>query len=396
MVRTHVKKSVPVQKQVTRKDKPTLLWVGDAVAHTGFARVTHAVLDKLRHYYNVHVLGINYKGDPHSYPYPIWPAYIGGDVYGYQRLPSLLSTLRPDVVCILNDPWVVSQYLSSTAFSTPVYAYMPVDGCNLSPVYCEPLQKLTAAIAYTEFGKQELQKAGVTVPIYVIPHGIDTDVFRPIPKDKARAELNLDPSWYIVGAVNRNQPRKRLDLLFSCFAQWALSKPAHVKLYYHGAINDVGWDIIGMARYYNIEDRLILTNLGITSFQGIDYQKLPYVYSSFDVQLSTTMGEGWGLTTMEGMACGVPQIVPEYSALGEWCRGAVHYVPCTLYLMHTGGINTVGGIVDPAACVEALECLYTKEQSREQLKNAGLSLVRQSKYRWSTIASQFHAIFSRT
>ena len=52
-----------------------ILWYGDACSNTGFARVTHSVLDHLSKEHEVVVLGINYTGDPHEYPYKIVGLY---------------------------------------------------------------------------------------------------------------------------------------------------------------------------------------------------------------------------------------------------------------------------------------------------------------------------------
>jgi calcineurin-like phosphoesterase len=45
------------------ENKPKLLWVGDIVATTGFARVTENVLSRLKDKYEIHVLGCNWHGD---------------------------------------------------------------------------------------------------------------------------------------------------------------------------------------------------------------------------------------------------------------------------------------------------------------------------------------------
>ena len=44
--------------------KPKLLWVGDIVAMTGFARVTHNVIERLKDQYEIVVLGCNWYVDP--------------------------------------------------------------------------------------------------------------------------------------------------------------------------------------------------------------------------------------------------------------------------------------------------------------------------------------------
>jgi len=42
------------------KDKIKVLWISDAVAATGFARVAHSIINELPENYEIHHLGINY------------------------------------------------------------------------------------------------------------------------------------------------------------------------------------------------------------------------------------------------------------------------------------------------------------------------------------------------
>ena len=75
---------------VTRR-KPRLLWIGDALVPTGFATVTHAVLNHLRHDWDVVVSGVNYDGSEHKLPYPVMPAWQGGDMWGMNRFAHLCA-----------------------------------------------------------------------------------------------------------------------------------------------------------------------------------------------------------------------------------------------------------------------------------------------------------------
>jgi len=58
------------------KDKIKILFYGDAPpCATGFATVARNVLMGLHNTgrYDIKILGINYWGDPHEFPFPIWP-----------------------------------------------------------------------------------------------------------------------------------------------------------------------------------------------------------------------------------------------------------------------------------------------------------------------------------
>ncbi len=388
------------------KEMPRLLWIGDAVAHTGFSVVTHGLLDNLHRKYDVHVLGINYFGDPHKYNYKIYPAAPGGDLFGIGRAKSLIQSIKPHIICVLNDPWLVRDYLDvlntsvgklpdgQDAFPYKV-AYMPIDALNIKRDFVQPLSQLDGAVFYTEFGREQARNAGLELEnVHVIPHGINTTEFSPLTTANARAKLNQLPNdLFIVGCINRNQPRKRLDLSVQYFAEFAKDKPDNVKFYYHGALQDQGWDLLQLADYYGISDRVIITSPHLTTSQGVPREMLRFIYGSFDVQITTTLGEGWGLTQMEGMACRVPQIMPRWSALGEWADGGAEFVECTATAAATGGLNTIGGIADKKQFVDALNKMYYDDMYRAKIAQAGYELVSQKKYTWPAVANQFDTVF---
>ncbi|OYW77600.1 MAG: hypothetical protein B7Z37_03335 [Verrucomicrobia bacterium 12-59-8] len=375
-----------------RSHKPRLLWIGDVLVPTGFATVTHAVLNHLHHDWEVIVSGVNYEGAPHELPYQVIPAWQGGDMWGMNRFQHLCTEFDPTAVVINNDWWNVAQFAKIAPAGIPVIGYMPVDGGNLDPEAMVELNKLHAAVWYTDFGHQAACSAGFTGGRHIIPHGIETEVFQPSDRLAARRLLGLKvPSnAFIVGNVNRNQPRKRLDLTIQIFAAWIKQhNVTNAHLLLHCAQKDTGWDLRRVAAYYGVADRLILT--GAEDIRDLqDAQSLRHIYNCLDMQMTTTLGEGWGLTTMEGMACGIPQIVPDSSALGEWAMPAVK-VPCSRTLIHPE-INTEGALVDEAPFVAALQALYQSKAARGRLAAEGLAHVRGETFRWETVARQFQAL----
>lgn len=375
-----------------------LLWVGDAVAHTGFATVTHGVLDGLKNQWDVHVLGINYRGDPHEYDYSIYPASTGGDAYGIGRIKDIVQFVNPDVICMLNDPWIITHYVTKLREAefdlSKIAVYTPIDAKNIAPDYIKNMNDVGAVISYTQFGIDEMRKSGLSTYSQVIPHGFDKSVFHPVPRSEVQSKIRIPDDWFIVGNVNRNQQRKRLDLTIMHFAEWVKDKPDNVKLYLHCSLHDVGWNIVQLADYYGIGQRLIITSKDISPSRGIPKDMMKYIYSSFDVQISTTQGEGWGLTQMEGMACKVPQVIPDYSGLGDWARDGAYFVPVTSYAASTNNVNTVGGIVDHDLFIEALDNFYYNRELREEYAEKGYNLVHKKEFEWKNVSSKFHEVLS--
>jgi D-inositol-3-phosphate glycosyltransferase len=376
-----------------------VLWNGDAGVATGFERVTRAVLEEVRKTWEVRVLGINYYGDPVEppYPYPVYNASLGGDSWGINRLEEICEGFRPDLVVIQNDPWNVVEYAQVLKpLGIPVAAYMPVDGLNVKSG--RALTGLAHAIFYTDFALAEARAGGYDGPGSVVPLGVDQAVYFPVPQEIARERIGLTQHFgqdiYIVGNVNRNQPRKRIDLTISYFAEWVKAFDVRdAYLYLHMApTGDRGWNLPQLCQYYGIEDRLIVTSRDMETGRGVDQSMLNYIYNSFDVQISTTQGEGWGLTTMEGMACEVPQIVPDWSALGEWTKDGAIRVPCSSIAVTPSEVNIIGGIPDAEATVNALDFLYKNRHVREDMGRRALNVVSVPDYRWSAIGQKFAAI----
>ncbi len=377
-----------------RRTRPRLLWIGDALVPTGFATVTHAVLNHLQHDWEIVVSGVNYDGGDHDLPYRVMPARQGGDMWGMNRFQDLCTEFDPAAVVINNDWWNVAQFAKLAPAGVPVIGYMPVDGGNLDPTAMEELNKLHAAVWYTGFGHREACAAGFTGRRQIIPHGIDTKMFQPTDRHAARRflELKVPSNAFIVGNVNRNQPRKRLDLTIQIFSAWIKQhRIPNAQLLLHCAQKDVGWDLRKVAAYYGVADRLILT--GAEDMRDMqEAGRMKFIYNSLDVQMTTTLGEGWRLTTMEGMACGIPQIVPDSSALGEWARPAVK-IACSRTLINPE-INTTGALVDEAAFVAALQSLYQSRAARSRLATQGLAHVRSESFRWENVSRQFHALLA--
>jgi D-inositol-3-phosphate glycosyltransferase len=270
-----------------------------------------------------------------------------------------------------------------------------VDGANLDPEIVTELNGLAAAIWYSDFGHGEALKAGFRGARHVIPHGISTERWNPVARRLARnlLELPVPSSAFIVGNINRNQPRKRLDVTIQFFAEWIRRRNVrNAWLLLHCAKQDTGWDLERLAKHHGIAGRLLLSG-GNTMLHAVDPAKLQLIYSALDVQVTTTLGEGWGLTTMEGMACGVPQIVPDWAALGEWAEPAIK-VPCSTQLAHAG-INTIGALPDKEAFIEALHRLHRGAPFRARLAREGLAFIRQPHFHWSAIATQMDEILEQ-
>lgn len=371
--------------------KRRLLWIGDAGCSSGYERGTRYSCEGLRPSFDLSVLAIGYTGDPHTYPYDLYPAYGGGDVFGFGRVSYLVQKLGVQAIVVQQDPWNFQQYMQ-LAGNVPVIGVVAVDGKNCQG---SQLNGLKHAIFWTKFGEAEAKLGGYTGPSSVIPLGVDLDIYKPLNQQEMRDRINftqicanhgLPPDTFVVGVVGRNQTRKRLDLTLQYFSEWVHSRNIpNAMLWLHVApTGDAAFDLNAIAKYYGIADRIFTPQ--INPIHGLPEKSMTRIYNIFDCVFTTTLGEGWGLPIIEAMACGIPTITPKWSGLGEWAESASISVPCDSTAI-TPGINTVGGIMNRQDAISALDRVYRSRDVREDLRERGLALTAQPRYRWSNIGN---------
>lgn len=379
-----------------------LLIIGDFATTTGFARVNEAIANQLEaRGWDISVLAINYHGDYHPLQrrYRLFPAaLLGSDVMGMGRTPDVVAAVKPDVILLAQDSWNVGEYLNQLSLrnltNVKIFPWLPVDAPNQHKAYQMNDPMIAGVIAPTKFGIDELIKGGYTGPTFVIPYGVDTKTFYPIDKREARKQLGFPEHLldaFVVGRADRNSPRKRYDLSTQYFGRWweGAGRPKDAHLYYHTSLHDNGWDLQQMAQHLGLNDNIIFTDRAMLAGRGVSVEKLNLVYNSWDAHFSTTLGEGWGFVAHESAACGVKQLLPRWSAYGEWMYNGAMFMRCDSTSWMTSGINTIGGIASEEEAVEWLDRLYTKNLNTDYSAKA-LAVARKPEYDWYNIGTQVH------
>ncbi len=294
-------RTVPMLEKVTVK--PKMLAIGDFPVKTGFGTVMANLLPYWRNHFDIYILGVNYFGDwtPEVAEYKIWPASgNGGDIYGISKLVGFASQVNPDVIFILNDPWVLAEYMKAVKKykeehpNVKVFVYTPVDAPNINEKFVKPLNIVDTVITYTEFGRSELLFSGLETKHAVIPHGVDNVAYKPIPKIEAKSKLGIPLDNYVILTNNRNQPRKSLDTTVQYIAEWIKrdNLPLTVRWYFHGALMDEGWDIVNLVAWYGIQNRLIVSAMNLSAANTLPLEHMQIMNSAADVFFTTTKAEG--------------------------------------------------------------------------------------------------------
>lgn len=385
--------------------KPKLLWVGDIAATTGFARVTHNVIERLENQYEIVVLGCNWHGDPTPMQerFKMYPASnrFQQAPFGEGRIREIIEIEKPDVVLTINDCWIINtQYAQIVDLHKEgrfkFVGYMPMDSYNWIGGLGDTANNWDAIISYTEFGAYEFIKGGIQKPIVVIPHGVTAGQFKPGDKAKARKELGLKEDSFIVFNGNRNQFRKRIDITISAFAEFAKDKP-DAQLYLHMGTKDQGWDVLPLftremqKRGLDPNGRLIMSEDCFGPPQ-LTVERLELIYQAVDVGVNTCKGEGWGLVNFEHAACRVAQVVPDHTSCKEIFEGYGRLIRCDHIDVD---VNFAREMPCPSD-VHLAEILTELYEDREKL-NAVAELcyirVTDDQFNWDTVAAQFDGVF---
>lgn len=406
-----------------------ILAVADAGKRTGFERVARGILTHLHEAKgcDITLLGINYTGaeSEATYPYPVLPISTIGDAMGFESLDKAVEETHADVVWVLQDLWHLQIYAALKTNPVPLACYFPVDAPNLKWQYTLGLGAASAAAVYTKFGAQEAaagvrsfidmlmkQNAGsellskpqryLRMPasgnttlnvqldrllryqnlegFHVIPHGLDASAFQVRPKADARQRFGLPDDAFVVLNVGTNQFRKRMDLTLRAFALLsALAPEARLVMHCAGHTAE-GWDLRQLAHYLGIEDKCVFVHEIVPM---LDEDDLIWLYNTADVQINTAGGEGWSLCNIEGAACGVPQMVPDWSATREIWTNYGAMIPVSDWRIETR-VNTAHAICDARSAGAMLVDLWMGKDRRELLSEAGSRLV-QRQATWAQV-----------
>jgi glycosyltransferase involved in cell wall biosynthesis len=396
-----------------------VLWHGDAGTHTGFGRVTHAIGERLvRDYgHEIHALAVNHSGDDFpsqldpSVKTPIWlyraNKALEKDIYGATRVLEMIGLVGPDVVVEYNDPNYILQLLFENQFdptrillqAVPIISYVPCDGTNL-PAEWQKLTKVTNMVSMSEWGQSQYPGSKL------VYHGVDTDQFWPVSekpivtstgikcttKKECKDVFGLEKDAFLVLRVDKNSGRKDFASTVKALVPFMKRhKDVQVHLHTQDKQHDSGVVLQTMfAREPELQGgdfpRWSLPGLA-DSFMGWDQRDLNALYNAADVFISTSRGEGFGLTLAEAAACGVPVVAQNVSAIPEVVGpGGKLIEPLDRLITVPSGEDI--WLADIDAFTDTLEYLYESAGARRSLGEAGVEHVRKN-FSWDIAAERF-------
>ena len=191
-----------------------------------------------------------------------------------------------------------------------------------------------------------------------VPWGIETDVFRPTPDDRAqtRRELGLDPNAWVVLCPRSVTGLYNQDVILAAIKGIAprVTRLTLALLLYNP---DPGY-------LAQLRDLISVEGLEETVTwlpAGKSPEDMARLYRMADVMISIPSSEGYGFSVYEAMACGCPTVISDLPVFGDELVHMVHTLKAPP--------RDVGGTR------RALESLLIDEPLRASLIRNGLQVI---------------------
>lgn len=180
----------------------------------------------------------------------------------------------------------------------------------------------------TAWNKKTFEVSGVKIPVHVMPLGVDTSVYRPLPKGKAphckllttqRSGIMEQPQGFKFLYVFFPTFRKGVDVVVKAFEK-AFTKNDDVSLILaitHGS---------GLRSLYSLGVRETQLQPKIYELSGkYSEQEMARLYASCDAYVCASLGEGHNLPATEAACVGLPVIAPRSTSHPDLFKDGAWY-----------------------------------------------------------------------
>lgn len=220
---------------------------------------------------------------------------------------------------------------------------------HAGPVVAD-LKLSNSFVALTPSDEALAHKMLPSLPITVIPNGVDVERFRPA------APPHRDMAGKTILCVGAYTPDKRHDLLFDA----ALRLDASIRIVCAGQ---------GPLKSSLMQHPLY--RQGRVDFVEKEHEEMPALYQAADAFTLASPGEAFGLVFLEALACGLPVVA--------------HDAPRQRFVVGETGFFC--DVLDPNAYARALNQALLVPTDPKRIRHA-------KQFSWGTVAAQYQELFS--
>ena len=338
-----------------------LILTDSPVLPSGLGRVGREIASRYSSNKDVDVryAGWNHPNAQHKFSYPIYPI-LRGSAEEPMMFAEILKGFKPDTLICIGDIWYFNHLANIPSQTLPPrrIAYITVDARPFYADWGKTLSIFTRVCVMSKFGAKEIERVFPKENFTVVYPGVDRSVFRPV---KKKSIPQFKGSFMVM--VNAfNSSRKNIPASIKAFEifskyhteanakMFILSKPSHYE----------GHNLPRMTERLGLSDSVFFDD-GRQLLFGIPDMELQKYYENADCLLSTTSGEGLGLSVLEGFATKTPVIMTDYTTCDELLGGDISprgvKIEVAEYL--TGAFEMERAVASVKSTVSALSAVYS-------------------------------------
>jgi 1,2-diacylglycerol 3-alpha-glucosyltransferase len=196
-------------------------------------------------------------------------------------------------------------FTNHTRYDLMTQAYIPLlpesIGDAALKAYLSPFYRACDLVIVPSFSMRQIlvEHFGAETQAEVIPNGLDLTPYREKIQPVDRAHFGFTENDVISIYVGRLSPEKHLFLLLQAFYGVAMTYD-HVRLLIVGD-GPERENLEAQVKHLNIGSKVFFTGM-------IDYKDIPAYLASSDIFVTPSSAETFGLSTIEGMAAGLPAL----------------------------------------------------------------------------------------
>lgn len=309
------------------------------------------------------------------------------------------TDFKADILIAMKELW---NFNNIPRYAINFVPYSPIDHSPVSSLITSKMTTAFKVLVPSKFGQRELKHADID-SIH-IPHGVPTNIYKPLDKAECRKLFYLDPEEFVVGMVQMNRSRKMIPRQLRGYKRFREMNPdIKSHLMFWGNVNpssfpedpslgvaDVGVYLLPEIMQLGLGEAVRWPNWeeidkigGLPEWDPTGGWDMVKLYNCFDVLLLCSGGEGFGMPLIEAQSVGCPVITTDYAA-GPEQVGAGLTVPANDYVI----LNTPGtryALADIDKMAEALTKIMNAD--REKLAKKARSFA--EKYDWNVTLDRF-------
>ena len=273
------------------------------------------------------------------------------DDWGNDVIGGHVNDFGADLVVSLQDIWVLP-YDYPERVGVPWCCWFPVDHTPVSARVLDRAKRANYPVTYSKFGLEEMRKAGLECGY--IPHGVDLEIFKPLPKQECRERLKWPESPFVVAMVGANKgfpARKGFPEALMAFKVFHDEHPDSI-LYLHCLTDEARGGVDFKMLIDSIagfpKDAIMFVD-EYPYLVGLPDTYLADVYNGADVLLQCSYNEGFGLPLIEAQACGTPVLATDWTSMPELVFAGELIEPLQPFFTRVGGwamVPSVDSIID--------------------------------------------------